>query len=71
MAGTITEKELVNFLKVMRDKKKKKCLLRYHIYAVVEQLPEDSSSIDEVIEHIKGYGSADIIHVEVVDENDS
>ena len=70
MAEKMTEKELVKFLKMLRNNKPGKRNLRFHIYGVIDQHPEDSSSIDDVISYIQGYGSAEVIHVEVVDDKD-
>lgn len=68
MSGTLTEKELLKFLEMMKNKKREKKLLRFHIYGVIDQYPEDSSCLDDVIGYIQGYGSAEVFHVEVVDD---
>jgi len=67
MYGTITEKELIQFLKAIRNGKKNKKLLRFHIYASIDLLPGDSASLDDVLQYIQGYGSAEVIYVEAVD----
>ena len=68
MSEKFTEKELMKFLKMMKENKPKKRLLRFHIYGVIDQYPEDSSSIGDVVSYIQGYGSAEVIQVEVVDD---
>ncbi len=69
MAGiTLTEKELLAFLKtIKRGKKKKNQLLRFHIYGIIDQRPDDYSVVEDALQSIQQYGSAEVLHVEVVD----
>lgn len=69
MAETFTEKELLKFLKAMRSGKKKKGqLLRFHIYGVIDQRADEYSFVEDALQSVQQYGSAEVIHVEVVDD---
>lgn len=64
-------KEIVRLLESLKNSHLDKKFVRYHIYGVIEEVQGDHSSIDDVIEYIQGYGTADIVHVEVIDEKES
>jgi len=69
MSGTLTEKELVAFLKAIRTgKRKNPKLLRFHIYGVIDQRADDYSVVEDALQSIQQYGSAEVLHVEVVDD---
>lgn len=68
MAGTMTEKEFVKFLKAIRSRKKENRLFRFHIYGVVDQRLDDYSVIEDTLDGIQQYGSAEVLYVEVVDD---
>lgn len=64
-------KDIVKLLKDLKASYKDSKIIRYHIYAVIEQKASDSPVLDEVIESIQGYGTADVVHIEVIDEKNS
>ena len=66
--GTMTEKEFLTFLKAIRKGRKKKRVFRFHIYGTIDQRPEDYSVIEETMQAIQQYGSAEVLYVEVVDD---
>lgn len=59
-------KEMLNLVEALKNCTKNKTV-RYHIYGVIDQDPGDSSDLNDVLDCLRGYGTADVIHVEVVD----